>query len=39
MYLTGDNGYQSFTVFAPIVSSVTLDNNKNLTSWISAGVN
>ena len=38
MYLTGDNGYQSFTVFAPIVSSVTLDNNKNLTSWISTGV-
>ena len=38
MYLTGDNGYQSFTVFDPIVSSATLDNNKILTSWILTGV-
>ena len=36
--MTGDNGYQSFSVFAPIFSSVTLDNNKKLTSWISTGV-
>ena len=35
--MTGDNGYQSFSVFAPIFSSVTLDNNKKLTSWISTG--
>ena len=36
--MTGDNGYQSFSVFAPIFSSVTLDNNKKLTSWISTVV-
>ena len=32
MYFTGDDGYQTFLVFAPILSSLTLDNNKKITN-------
>ena len=35
MYFTGDKGYQSFLVFAPMLGSLTLDNNKKVTYWIS----
>ena len=38
MYFTGDNGYQNFLVFAPILSSLTLDNNKKVTNWISTKI-
>ena len=39
MYFTGDNGYQIFLVFAPMLSSLTLDNNKTFTNWISSREN
>ena len=35
MYFTGNHGYQSFLVFAPMLSSLTLANNKNVTNLIS----
>ena len=38
MYFTGDDGYQNFLVFAPMLSSLTLDNNKRVTNWILTGV-
>ena len=28
MYFTGDDGYQTFLVFAPMLSSLILDSNK-----------
>ena len=38
MYFTGDDGYQDFLVFAPMLNSPTLDNeDKNVTNWISTG--
>ena len=38
MYFTGDDGYQNFLVFVPMLSSLTLDNNKRVTNWILTGV-
>ena len=38
MYFTGDDGYQTFPVFAPFVSSLVLDSNKNVTNSISTGI-
>ena len=38
MYFTGDDGYQNFLVFAPLLSSLILDSNKNVTDWISTGI-
>ena len=38
MYFTGDDVYQSFLVFAPMSSSLTLDINKKVTNRISTGV-
>ena len=35
MYFTGNDGYQNFLVFAPMLSSVMLDCNKKVTNWIS----
>ena len=34
MYFTGDNGYRSFLVFVSMLSSLTVDNNKKVTSWM-----
>ena len=34
MYFTGDNGYQNFLVFAPMLSSLTLDSNKKFNNCI-----
>ena len=34
MYSTGIDGYQNFLVCAPILSSLTLDNNEKVTNWI-----
>ena len=39
MYFPGNDGYQFFLVFAPVLNSLTLDNNiTNVTNWISSGV-
>ena len=38
MYFTGDDGYQNFSGFAPLLSSLILDSNKRFTNWISAGI-
>ena len=38
MYFTGDDGYQTFLVFAPMLNSLTLGNNKRVTNWILTGV-
>ena len=38
MYFTGNNGYQDFLVFAPILSSLTLDNDKKVTNWTLTGI-
>ena len=35
MYFTGNNGYQIFLVFAPILSSLILNYNKKVTNWTS----
>ena len=38
MYFTGNVGYQNFLVFAPMLSSLLLDNNIKATNWISTGI-
>ena len=38
MYITGDDGYQNFSVFAPIRNSLILDSNKEVFYWISTGI-
>ena len=38
IHFTGDNGYQYFLVFAPILSSLILDSNKNIFNWILTGI-
>ena len=37
MYFTGDDVHQNVSVVSPILNSLTLDNNKKGTSWISTG--
>ena len=32
MYFTGDDGYQNFLVFAPILSLLVLDSNEKVTN-------
>ena len=38
MYFTGNDRYQNFLVFAPMLASLILDNNKKVTNWISTGI-
>ena len=38
MYFTGDDGYQNFLVFAPILSLLVLDSNEKVTNWMSTGI-
>ena len=38
MYFTGDDGYQNFLVFAPMLSSSTLHSNKKDTKSISTEI-
>ena len=38
MYFTGNDGYQSFLVFAPVLGSLILDSNKKVTNWILTGI-
>ena len=34
MHVIGNDSYQNFLVFAPILSSLILDSNKKATNWI-----
>ena len=36
-YFTDSDGYQKILVFALMLNSITLDNNKKVTNWISTG--
>ena len=38
IYFTGDYGKQKVLVFAPMLNSLSLDNNKKVTYWISARI-
>ena len=38
LYFTSNDGYQNFLVFAPMLSSLVLDSNINITNWISTGI-
>ena len=38
MYITSNDGYQSFSVFAPIRNSLILDSNKEVIYWIFTGI-
>ena len=38
MCFTHEHGYQIFLVFAPMISLLTLDNNKNVSSWIFTAI-
>ena len=38
MCFAGSDGYQSFLVFVPMLSSLTLDSNENVINWVSAGI-
>ena len=38
MYFTGNDGYQNFLVFAPILSSQILDSDRKVTNWISTRI-
>ena len=38
MYVTGDNVYQNFSVFAPMLNSLILDSNEKGTNWISTRI-
>ena len=34
MCFVGDDGYQTFLVYAPMLSSLILDSNEKVTAWI-----
>ena len=38
IYLTGNNGYQSFLALATMLSSLILDSNRKVTDWILTGI-
>ena len=38
MHFAGSDGYQSFLVFVPMLSSLTLDSNEKVINWVSAGI-
>ena len=38
IYFTGDNGYQNFLVFAPMLSSLILNRDRKVTDWISTKI-
>ena len=38
MYFTGNDAYQNFLVFTPILSLLTLDSNKNVTNCMLTGI-
>ena len=38
MFITGNDGYQNFLVFAPMFSSIILAINEKVINWISTGI-
>ena len=38
MCFKGNDGFQNFLVFVPMLSSLVLDSNKNVTNWISTAI-
>ena len=38
MCFKGNAGFQNFLVFVPMLSSLVLDSNKNVTNWISTAI-
>ena len=38
MHFTGNDGYQNFPVFAPMLNSLILHRNKKTTNWILTGI-
>ena len=38
MYFPGNDGYQTFLVFAPMLSSLLLDSNRKVTAWVLTGM-
>ena len=38
MYFIGNNGYQNFLIFAPMIISLILYTNKKVTNWISSRI-
>ena len=38
IYMTGDDGYQNFSVFTPMLNSLILDGNKEVIYWICTGI-
>ena len=38
MYFTGNDDYQNFLVFAPMLSYLVLDSNTKVPDWISTGI-
>ena len=38
MHFTGNDSYQDFLVFAPMLNSLMLDRNRNVTDSISTGI-
>ena len=38
MYFTGNDDYQNFLVFAPLLISLMLADNKKVTNWVSIGI-
>ena len=38
MHFTGNNGYQKFQVFAPLLNSLIFDRNKNVINWMLTGI-
>ena len=38
MYFAGNDGYQNFPVFIPLLSFLILDSNKKVTNWISSKI-
>ena len=38
MYFTANDDYQNFLVFAPLLISLMLADNKKVTNWVSIGI-
>ena len=38
MYFTGNDDYQNFLVLAPMLSALTVGDNKKVIKWISTGI-
>ena len=38
IYFTGNDIYEHFLVFAPMLISMILESNKKVTKWISTGI-